>query len=89
MNTELLKSQYRFQSSLLNVNKRLEDEIFKLKSSLSEQTARNAKLVEQVEFFKNKEHEANRTQLFESIRSIQSQLGESGLVLNIDNNNSN
>jgi len=44
MNAELMKNQYRVYTSLMNVNKRLEEEIFKLKAKLSEANACRQKL---------------------------------------------
>ena len=44
MNAELMKNQHRVYSSLMNVNKRLEEEIFMLKAKLSEANANTKKL---------------------------------------------
>ncbi len=71
MKGELLKSHHRIQSSLMNVNKRMEEEILKLRASLNEQTVRNAKLSEQLEMLKNRELENSRLQLIESIQAMQ------------------
>ncbi len=74
MKGELLKSNHRIQSSLMNVNKRMEEEILKLRASLNEQTVRNGKLSEQVEALKEKEFENSRSQLVDSIQAMQSQM---------------
>ena len=48
-----MKNQFRVYTSLMNVNKRLEEEIFKLKAKLNEEKSLNAKLEKkQAEQFK-------------------------------------
>ena len=48
-----MKNQFRVYTSLMNVNKRLEEEIFKLKAKLNEEKNFNAKLEKkQIEQFK-------------------------------------
>jgi hypothetical protein len=48
-----MKNQFRVYTSLMNVNKRLEEEIFKLKAKLNEEKSLNAKLEKkQTEQFK-------------------------------------
>lgn len=44
MNAEIMKNQYRVYSSLMNVNKRLEEEILKLRAHLNEKTLKHNKL---------------------------------------------
>ncbi len=44
MNAEIMRNQYRVYTSLMNVNKRLEEEILKLKACLNEKTLRLDKL---------------------------------------------
>ena len=44
MKAELLKNHHRIQSSLMNVNKRLEEEILRLKATLTEQVLKYNKL---------------------------------------------
>jgi hypothetical protein len=69
MNAELMKNQHRVYTSLMNVNKRLEEEILMLRASLNEKTLRLGKLegkhadqgleVQQlIEHIKNKEAKA-------------------------------
>ena len=79
MKGELLKSHHRIQSSLMNVNKRLEEEILKLRANLNEQMAKNAKLSEQIEFYRTKEFESSKTQLLDSIQSLHSQISLRGM----------
>jgi hypothetical protein len=48
-----MKNQFRVYTSLMNVNKRLEEEIFKLKAKLNEEKSLNARLEKkQTEQFK-------------------------------------
>lgn len=63
MKAELLKSHHRIQSSIMSVNKRLEEEILKLKSNLNEQTIRNQQLIEQIESMKASELELKQLKL--------------------------
>lgn len=44
MNAEIMKNQYRVYSSLMNVNRRLEEEVLKLRAKLNEMTLRYNKL---------------------------------------------
>lgn len=44
INAEIIKNQYRVYSSLMNVNKRLEEEILRLKAQLTEKSLRFEKL---------------------------------------------
>jgi hypothetical protein len=46
---ELIKNHVRIESSLINVNNRLEEEIVKLKANLKEQVLTNSKLQKQNE----------------------------------------
>lgn len=50
MIAEMLKNSNRIQNSLMNVNKRLEEEIFKLKADLAVQTNEKKKLGEKLEY---------------------------------------
>ena len=48
-----MKNQFRVYTSLMNVNKRLEEEIFKLRAKLNEEKSLNARLEKkQTEKFK-------------------------------------
>ena len=53
MKAELLKTHHRIQTSLMNVNKRLEEEIFKLKSDLNEQKVKNQSQKTEIECMQN------------------------------------
>lgn len=46
----LLKNHHRIQASLTNVNKRLEEEIVKLKANLNEQTVESSRLKERLKY---------------------------------------
>jgi hypothetical protein len=48
MNAEAFKNHHRIQSSLMNVNKRLEEEILKLKAKLNEQVMMANRLEQQL-----------------------------------------
>ena len=63
---ELIKNHRRIQFSLINVNKRLEEEILKLKTNLKEQQMTNTKLKSQNESLKNVEYESIRSLLAQS-----------------------
>lgn len=73
MKAELIKSHIRIQMSLMNVNKRLEEEILKLKANLNEMTVRNVKLSEQIEFMKSSELELKQLKL-NSLFQLESQV---------------
>ena len=62
MNAELMKNQHRVYSSLMNVNKRLEEEIFMLKAKLSEANANTKKL--------EKKHVDQKTEIDELVRQF-------------------
>lgn len=53
MKAELLKNHYRIQSSLMNVNTRLEEEIMKQKAELTEIKSRNKSLEEEVKYLQD------------------------------------
>ena len=63
---ELIKNHRRIEFSLINVNKRLEEEILKLKTNLKEQQMTNTKLKNQNESLKNIEYESIRSLLARS-----------------------
>lgn len=63
---ELIKNHRRIEFSLINVNKRLEEEILKLKTNLKEQQMTNTKLKNQNESLKNIEYESIRSLLAQS-----------------------
>jgi chromosome segregation ATPase len=52
---ESIKTHIRIQSSLNNVNKRLEEEILKLKAQITELQSQNTKLNHQIENYKNRD----------------------------------
>ncbi len=57
---ESIKTHIRIQTSLTNVNKRLEEEILKLNAKISELNARNTRLEQQIEHFKNRDDLASK-----------------------------
>ncbi|CAF1119131.1 unnamed protein product [Brachionus calyciflorus] len=63
MKAELLKCHHRIQTSLMNVNKRLEEEISKLKSSLNEEMAKNQKLNKQIDCLQSDLNELKQVKL--------------------------
>ena len=63
---ELIKNHRRIESSLINVNLRLEEEILKLKANLKEQQMTNTKLKNQNDSIRNTEYESIRSLLAQS-----------------------
>ena len=70
---ELIKNHVRIESSLTNVNKRLEEEIIKLKANLREQVLTNSKLIKQNETLKANKYESIRMFLTQSNLTEQSE----------------
>ena len=64
MNAEIMRNQYRVHSSLMNVNRRLEVEILKLKANLNERSLRLEKLEN-----KHKEQAMEMQKLLEHIKN--------------------
>jgi hypothetical protein len=81
---ELIKNHVRIESSLINVNKRLEEEIVKLKANLKDHVLTNSKLLKQNESLKANKYESIRMFLTQSNLTEQSESQDNG---NGDHNN--
>jgi chromosome segregation ATPase len=71
---ESIKTHIRIQSSLNNVNKRLEEEILKLKAQITELQLKNTKLNHQIENYKNRDVFVNKLMMNLNINDVNQQI---------------